>query len=102
MAEDMPEKMSENRPDRMLERMSEDVSDRTAISRFQWALPDFNCELQVSVGTAGPQPAGGGRGGEDNCPCLSCHNDMPNRCARKNVRINVRNMADGYGIIFFG
>ena len=28
----------------------------TANSRSQCALPDLNCELQISVGTAGPQP----------------------------------------------
>ena len=28
----------------------------TASSRSQWALPDLNRELQISVGTAGPQP----------------------------------------------
>ena len=30
------------------------VGTRTG-SRSQWALPDLNCELQISVGTAGPQ-----------------------------------------------
>ena len=29
---------------------------RPASSRSQWALPDLNRELQISVGTAGPQP----------------------------------------------
>ena len=28
----------------------------TATSRSQWALPDLNRELQIAVGTAGPQP----------------------------------------------
>ena len=28
----------------------------TASSRYQWPLPDPNCELQISVATAGPQP----------------------------------------------
>ena len=28
----------------------------TASSRSQWALPDLNGKLQISVGTAGPQP----------------------------------------------
>jgi len=28
----------------------------TANSRSQWALLDLNSELQISVGTAGPQP----------------------------------------------
>ena len=28
----------------------------TASSRSQWALPDLNRELQISVGTAGPRP----------------------------------------------
>eukprot|EP00435_Cladocopium_sp_Y103_P040781 s569_g11.t1 len=27
----------------------------TASARSQWALPDLNCECQISVGTAGPQ-----------------------------------------------
>ena len=29
----------------------------TASSRSQWALPGLNCELQIAVGTAGPQTA---------------------------------------------
>ena len=36
----------------------------TANSRSQCALPDLNCELQISVGTAGPQP---------RAPDLSAH-----------------------------
>ena len=32
------------------------VRTSTASSRSQWALPDLNRELQIAVGTAGPQP----------------------------------------------
>ena len=35
----------------------------TASSRSQWALPDLNRELQIAVGTAGPQPRLPGRSG---------------------------------------
>ena len=28
----------------------------SASSRSQWALPDLNCEFQIPVGNAGPQP----------------------------------------------
>ena len=41
------------------ERMSEDMPDRTASCWSEWALLDFNCELQISVGTAVPQLWGG-------------------------------------------
>ena len=35
---------------------SSSSSSSTASCRQQWALPDLNRELQISVGTAGPQP----------------------------------------------
>ena len=35
----------------------------TASSRSQWALLDLNRELQIAVGTAGPQPRLPGRSG---------------------------------------
>ena len=35
----------------------------TASSRFQWAQPDLHRELQIPVGTAGPQPRLPGRSG---------------------------------------
>ena len=64
MPDTMPAKLSKGMPGRMQERMSDDMPDGTASSRSYWALPDLNCELQISVDTAGPQPGGGGRGGQ--------------------------------------
>ena len=59
----------------------------TASSRSQWALPDLNRELQISVGTAGPRP---------RAPDLSGHGravPTPENARiddRKNVKIDAR------------
>ena len=47
------------------------VRTSTASSRSQWALPDLNRELQISVGTAGPQP---------RAPDLSGHYQVTRIC----------------------
>ena len=52
----------------------------TASSRSQCALPDLNRELQISVGTAGPQP---------RAPDFSGHCRTSTH-ARENVRIDAR------------
>jgi hypothetical protein len=51
----MPERMSEDMPGRMPEGMSEDMPDKTASSRFKWALPNLNQEEEEE---------------EESCPLL--------------------------------
>ena len=47
----------------------------TASSRSQWALPDLHRELQIPVGTAGPQPRLPGR--TWHCPDLNRDFQIP-------------------------
>ena len=85
---------------------------RTGSSGSERSPPDLRRELRIKVFPAGPQPGGGGRGEGSTLmksvrsldfirvvPSSSSYQkDMPERCARNNVRIGT--MADTYESIF--
>ena len=63
----------------------------TASSRSQWALPDLNRELQIAVGTAGPQPRLPGRSGHCRTSTATSRSqwalpDLNGKNVRKDVR----------------
>eukprot|EP00435_Cladocopium_sp_Y103_P067841 s168_g30.t1 len=51
----------------------------SASSRSQWALLDLNCELQISLGTAGPQPRVPDRSAQLRLPDSSGHCRTPDQ-----------------------
>ena len=64
----------------------------TTSSRSQWARPDLNRELQISVGTAGPQLQSQWAVRVRQCPCQrECRNRCQIECLNRMSQIESQN-----------